>query len=195
MYFPAFSNEAVAYTYASTIICVSFYIFYSSLSLPLSPSPSPSLPQTHTQNPLQVLVDAITNSGPREDSTRIGRAGTVRRQAVDVSPLRRVNQAIWLLCTGETNRLSSARWMTSRVVYSSPPWLVSWISMGVCSLGFMQDLEGGWGSCCFSTFSLGGWGVNENRTSINWYRLCLLTQVHCCWIAVEIGRTLTCMNP
>lgn len=51
-------------------------------------------------NPLQILVNAIINSGPREDSTRIGRAGTVRRQAVDVSPLRRVNQAIWLLCTG-----------------------------------------------------------------------------------------------
>ncbi|PSN33598.1 40S ribosomal protein S5a [Blattella germanica] len=44
------------------------------------------------ENPLQVLVSAIINSGPREDSTRIGRAGTVRRQAVDVSPLRRVNQ-------------------------------------------------------------------------------------------------------
>ena len=52
------------------------------------------------QNPLQVVVNAIINSGPREDSTRIGRAGTVRRQAVDVSPLRRVNQAMWLLCTG-----------------------------------------------------------------------------------------------
>jgi len=52
------------------------------------------------ENPLQVLVNAIINSGPREDSTRIGRQGTVRRQAVDVSPLRRVNQAIWLLCTG-----------------------------------------------------------------------------------------------
>ena len=52
------------------------------------------------ENPLQVVVNAIINSGPREDSTRIGRAGTVRRQAVDVSPLRRVNQAIWLLCTG-----------------------------------------------------------------------------------------------
>merc|ERR1712240_993979 len=52
------------------------------------------------ENPLQVLVDAIINSAPREDSTRIGRAGTVRRQAVDVAPLRRVNQAIWLLCTG-----------------------------------------------------------------------------------------------
>ncbi|KAI1724280.1 ribosomal protein s7p/S5e domain-containing protein [Ditylenchus destructor] len=52
------------------------------------------------ENPVQVLVNAVINSGPREDSTRIGRAGTVRRQAVDVSPLRRVNQAIWLLCTG-----------------------------------------------------------------------------------------------
>merc|ERR1712076_197517 len=55
---------------------------------------------TSGENPLQVLVNAIINSGPREDSTRIGRAGTVRRQAVDVLPLRRVNQAIWLCCTG-----------------------------------------------------------------------------------------------
>ncbi|EHH64255.1 hypothetical protein EGM_17428 [Macaca fascicularis] len=47
-----------------------------------------------------VLVNAIINSGPREDCTCIGRARTVRRQAVDVSPLRRVNQAIWPRCTG-----------------------------------------------------------------------------------------------
>nr|CAH8829732.1 unnamed protein product [Trichobilharzia regenti] len=52
------------------------------------------------ENPLNVLVSAVLNSGAREDSTRIGRGGTVRRQAVDVSPLRRVNQAIYLLCTG-----------------------------------------------------------------------------------------------
>lgn len=52
------------------------------------------------QNPIQVAVDAIINTGPREDSTRIGSAGTVRRQAVDVSPLRRVNSSIWLLTTG-----------------------------------------------------------------------------------------------
>lgn len=52
------------------------------------------------QNPLQVLVDAIANTGPREDSTRIGSSGTVKRQAVDVSPLRRVNQAIALLTIG-----------------------------------------------------------------------------------------------
>merc|ERR1711871_938376 len=52
------------------------------------------------QNPIQVLVDAVTNSGPREDTTRIGGAGVARRQSVDVSPLRRVNQALWLLTTG-----------------------------------------------------------------------------------------------
>jgi len=51
-------------------------------------------------NPLQVLVNAIINSGPREDSTRIGSAGTVRRQSVDVSPLRRVSIALYLLTTG-----------------------------------------------------------------------------------------------
>jgi len=51
-------------------------------------------------NPIQVLVDAIINAGPREDATRIGSAGVVRRQAVDISPLRRVNQAIYLLTTG-----------------------------------------------------------------------------------------------
>jgi small subunit ribosomal protein S5e len=51
-------------------------------------------------NPVQVFVDAVVNSGPREDSTRIGSAGVVRRQAVDVSPFRRVNQSIYLMTTG-----------------------------------------------------------------------------------------------
>ena len=52
------------------------------------------------QNPVQVVVDAIINSGPREDSTRIGSAGVVRRQSVDVSPFRRINGAIYLLTIG-----------------------------------------------------------------------------------------------
>merc|ERR1719442_390160 len=55
------------------------------------------------KNPIQVYVDAVKNGGPREDSTRVGSAGVVRRQAVDVSPLRRVNQAIYLICTGARN--------------------------------------------------------------------------------------------
>jgi len=55
------------------------------------------------QNPLQVFADAVQKSGPREDSTRIGSAGVVRRQAVDVSPLRRINQAIYLISVGARN--------------------------------------------------------------------------------------------
>ena len=55
------------------------------------------------RNPLEVLVEAVQNGGPREDSTRIGSAGVVRRQAVDVSPLRRVNQAIYLISVGARN--------------------------------------------------------------------------------------------
>uniref|UniRef100_A0A7S3N369 Small ribosomal subunit protein uS7 domain-containing protein n=1 Tax=Strombidium inclinatum TaxID=197538 RepID=A0A7S3N369_9SPIT len=52
------------------------------------------------QNPIEVLFEAITQCGAREDSTRIGSGGVVKRQAVDVSPLRRVNQAIYLICKG-----------------------------------------------------------------------------------------------
>lgn len=40
------------------------------------------------------------NSGAREDSTRIGSGGVVRKQAVDVAPLRRVSQAIYLITVG-----------------------------------------------------------------------------------------------
>ena len=31
------------------------------------------------ENPLQILINAIQNCGPREDSTRIGRGGVVRK--------------------------------------------------------------------------------------------------------------------
>jgi len=52
------------------------------------------------ENPLQIFVNAVILGGPREDSTRVGSAGVVRRQAVDVSPLRRVNLAIYMMCQG-----------------------------------------------------------------------------------------------
>jgi small subunit ribosomal protein S5e len=52
------------------------------------------------ENPLVVFVKAVQNCGAREDSTRIGVGGTVRRQACDVSPLRRVNQSLALITEG-----------------------------------------------------------------------------------------------
>ena len=52
------------------------------------------------ENPIQVIVNAVINSGPREDAMKVGGAGVARRQAVDVAPFRRVNQAIYLLTVG-----------------------------------------------------------------------------------------------
>ncbi|KRH94081.1 ribosomal protein S7 [Pseudoloma neurophilia] len=52
------------------------------------------------QNPLQVLVDALINSGPREDSARVGKGGAIKRTSVDVSPIRRLNVALFLLTKG-----------------------------------------------------------------------------------------------
>jgi len=63
------------------------------------------------ENPIQIIVTAISHGGAREDSTRIGSGGVVRRQAVDVSPLRRVNQAIYLIC--KTARESAFRSLKS----------------------------------------------------------------------------------
>ena len=59
------------------------------------------------ENPVKVIIDALSNCGPREDCTRIGTGGNVKRQSVDVSPFRRVNQAFYLMCQGA--RLSSFR--------------------------------------------------------------------------------------
>jgi small subunit ribosomal protein S5e len=55
------------------------------------------------ENPIQVVINAVSNAGPREDSTRIGTGGVARRQAVDVAPLRRVNVGIYLICCGARN--------------------------------------------------------------------------------------------
>merc|ERR1711939_176732 len=78
----------------------------------------------HTQqNPLQVLVDAISNCGPREDSTRIGSGGVVKRQAVDVSSFRRVNQGIYFLCNACRNK--SLRTIKSIAEILAEEWMAA----------------------------------------------------------------------
>ncbi len=50
------------------------------------------------QNPVQVLIKAIENSAPRDEITLIEYGGARYPQAVDVSPLRRVNLALrWII--------------------------------------------------------------------------------------------------
>ena len=48
-------------------------------------------------NPIQVLVDAIINCAPREETTRISYGGIVYHNAVDSAPQRRVDVALRLL--------------------------------------------------------------------------------------------------
>ena len=52
------------------------------------------------KNPLETVLTAIANAGPREDSTKIGSGGVAKKSAVDVSPLRRINLGIYLICQG-----------------------------------------------------------------------------------------------
>jgi len=52
------------------------------------------------KNPIQVLIDAVINSAPREDTTRISYGGVVYHQSVDMSPQRRVDTALRFLVQG-----------------------------------------------------------------------------------------------
>lgn len=55
------------------------------------------------ENPIQVLVKAIENSAPREETTRIMYGGIIYHVAVDVAPLRRVDLALRHLTDGARN--------------------------------------------------------------------------------------------
>lgn len=52
------------------------------------------------RNPIEVLIRAIENSAPCEDTTRISYGGIVYHQAVDISPQRRVDLALRFLAEG-----------------------------------------------------------------------------------------------
>ncbi len=59
------------------------------------------------KNPIQVLVRALENAGPREETTRIAYGGVVYHVSVDVAPQRRVDLALRHIAQG-------ARLMTFR---------------------------------------------------------------------------------
>ena len=52
------------------------------------------------KNPVEVLVRAVENSAPNEDTTRIVYGGTVYHVSVDVAPLRRVDLALRFIADG-----------------------------------------------------------------------------------------------
>lgn len=52
------------------------------------------------KNPIEILVRAVENSAPNEDTTRIVYGGTVYHVSVDVAPLRRVDMALKFIADG-----------------------------------------------------------------------------------------------
>jgi small subunit ribosomal protein S7 len=52
------------------------------------------------KNPIEVLVDAVENSAPAEDTTRISYGGVVYHLSVDVAPQRRIDLALRHLTNG-----------------------------------------------------------------------------------------------
>ena len=56
--------------------------------------------QKTKQNPLQLFVDALVHSAPREEVTRLQYGGISVPKAVDVAPARRVDLALRHVCNG-----------------------------------------------------------------------------------------------
>ena len=55
------------------------------------------------ENPIQVLVTAVENAGPREETVRLKYGGISVPKAVDVGPQRRVDQALKFIAQGTYN--------------------------------------------------------------------------------------------
>jgi len=51
-------------------------------------------------NPVQILVDALQNAAPKEETTRLRFGGIMVPKAVDISPQRRLDIALRNICTG-----------------------------------------------------------------------------------------------
>ncbi|MFP3950697.1 MAG: 30S ribosomal protein S7 [Candidatus Bathyarchaeia archaeon] len=56
------------------------------------------------RNPVEMLVRAVENAAPNEDTTRIGYGGVVYRLAVDISPQRRIDLALRFIVKGIQER-------------------------------------------------------------------------------------------
>jgi small subunit ribosomal protein S7 len=61
------------------------------------------------ENPVQVLVTAVENAGPREETVRLKYGGISVPKAVDVSPQRRVDQSLGFLAQGTYNASHKSR--------------------------------------------------------------------------------------
>ena len=80
--------------------------------------------QRTKQNPVQVLVDALENAGPREETTRISYGGIAFLQSVDVSPSRRLDTALRNIALGamqsaHKSKKSFAQCLADEIIFAS----------------------------------------------------------------------------
>jgi len=76
------------------------------------------------ENPIQVLVRALENAAPREETVEIRQGGVVRRYAVDISPQRRLDLALKFIVSGARRRalsspLSIAECLAEEIIQAS----------------------------------------------------------------------------
>ena len=61
------------------------------------------------RNPVEVFAEALVNSAPREDTTRVSYGGIVYYQSVDISPGRRVDLAVRNMVEGAKRKSFKSR--------------------------------------------------------------------------------------
>jgi small subunit ribosomal protein S7 len=76
------------------------------------------------ENPLGLLVKAIENSAPREDTTRVSYGGVSYHVAVDLAPLRRVDLALRFIAEAARksafgNPKSVDEWLADEIIMAS----------------------------------------------------------------------------
>ncbi|RLF87698.1 30S ribosomal protein S7 [Thermococci archaeon] len=77
--------------------------------------------QRTKQNPIQVLIKAIENSAPREDTTTVMFGGVRYHLAVDISPMRRLDVALRNIALGASakcyrNKISYAEALAEEII-------------------------------------------------------------------------------
>jgi small subunit ribosomal protein S7 len=92
------------------------------------------------RNPVEVLVEAIANAGPREETVRLKYGGINVPKSVDTAPMRRVDTAIGFLAEA-TLKGSSTRKKSARAVLADELIAASKGDMKCYSVGKKEERE------------------------------------------------------
>ena len=92
------------------------------------------------QNPIQVLVDALANAGPREEITRLQFGGISVQKSVDTSSARRLDIALRNICKGavratDKSKKPIAQCLAEEIIMAARGDMNSW------AIGKKEEIE------------------------------------------------------